>query len=185
MVVAQHAPHGRLGARGGWATDFVVSRWAGVDDVEAQAVVDHYYIDTASTAERAATNLARDGGGLGEYYSECETRAPCGCWPGTLTPPPGWSALRRAAHRRYRGCERGGALARRRGHVGWCAGARIRRARCARVRSDILRTQERVPGARAESRAKMGPNFQNRYSNGSSPARQQAPDPLKPKSFER
>jgi hypothetical protein len=36
----------------------------------------NYYIDTASTAERAATNLARDGGGLGEYYSECETRTP-------------------------------------------------------------------------------------------------------------
>jgi hypothetical protein len=36
----------------------------------------NYYIDTASTAERAATNLARDGGGLGEYCSECETRTP-------------------------------------------------------------------------------------------------------------
>ena len=36
----------------------------------------NYYIDTAQAAEDAATDLARAGGGLGEYYSERETRTP-------------------------------------------------------------------------------------------------------------
>ena len=36
----------------------------------------NYYIDTAQTAEHAARDLARAGGGLGEYYSERETRTP-------------------------------------------------------------------------------------------------------------
>ncbi len=36
----------------------------------------NYYIDTAQTAERAARDRARAGGGLGEYYSEHETRTP-------------------------------------------------------------------------------------------------------------
>jgi conjugative relaxase-like TrwC/TraI family protein len=36
----------------------------------------NYYIDTATTAERATTSLRAAGGGLGEYYSERETRTP-------------------------------------------------------------------------------------------------------------
>jgi conjugative relaxase-like TrwC/TraI family protein len=36
----------------------------------------NYYIDTAQTAECAAKDRARAGGGLGEYYSERETRTP-------------------------------------------------------------------------------------------------------------
>jgi hypothetical protein len=36
----------------------------------------NYYIDTAAAAEDAARDLARAGGGLGEYYSERETRTP-------------------------------------------------------------------------------------------------------------
>jgi len=36
----------------------------------------NYYIDTARAAEHAARDLARAGGGLGEYYSERETRTP-------------------------------------------------------------------------------------------------------------
>jgi conjugative relaxase-like TrwC/TraI family protein len=36
----------------------------------------NYYIDTAQTAQQAAKDLARTGGGLGEYYSERETRTP-------------------------------------------------------------------------------------------------------------
>jgi hypothetical protein len=36
----------------------------------------NYYIDTAQAAERAAKDRARAGGGLGEYYSERETRTP-------------------------------------------------------------------------------------------------------------
>ena len=34
----------------------------------------NYYIDTTQAAEHAARDLARAGGGLGEYYSERETR---------------------------------------------------------------------------------------------------------------
>ena len=36
----------------------------------------NYYIDTARSAEVASRDLARAGGGLGEYYSEHETRTP-------------------------------------------------------------------------------------------------------------
>ena len=36
----------------------------------------NYYIDTARAAESASRDLARAGGGLGEYYSEHETRTP-------------------------------------------------------------------------------------------------------------
>jgi conjugative relaxase-like TrwC/TraI family protein len=36
----------------------------------------NYYIDTAQAAENASRDLARAGGGLGEYYSEHETRTP-------------------------------------------------------------------------------------------------------------
>jgi hypothetical protein len=36
----------------------------------------NYYIDTAAAAEHAARDLTRAGGGLGEYYSESETRTP-------------------------------------------------------------------------------------------------------------
>jgi conjugative relaxase-like TrwC/TraI family protein len=36
----------------------------------------NYYIDTAQAAEDAAKDLVRAGGGLGEYYSERETRTP-------------------------------------------------------------------------------------------------------------
>ena len=36
----------------------------------------NYYIDTAQAAERATEDRARAGGGLGEYYSEHETRTP-------------------------------------------------------------------------------------------------------------
>lgn len=36
----------------------------------------NYYIDTAQVAERASKDLAGAGGGLGEYYSERETRTP-------------------------------------------------------------------------------------------------------------
>src|SRR6185312_10577932 len=36
----------------------------------------NYYIDTAKTAERASSDRARAGGGLGEYYSEHDTRTP-------------------------------------------------------------------------------------------------------------
>jgi hypothetical protein len=43
----------------------------------------NYYIDTAAAAEHAAGDLARVGGGLGEYYSERETRTPVWLLAGT------------------------------------------------------------------------------------------------------
>jgi conjugative relaxase-like TrwC/TraI family protein len=36
----------------------------------------NYYVDTAQSAERATKDFQRAGGGLGEYYSERETRTP-------------------------------------------------------------------------------------------------------------
>jgi hypothetical protein len=36
----------------------------------------NYYIDTARTAQTASRDMARASGGLGEYYSEGETRTP-------------------------------------------------------------------------------------------------------------
>ena len=35
-----------------------------------------YYLDTAASAQRPTTDLQRAGGGLGEYYSEHDTRTP-------------------------------------------------------------------------------------------------------------
>ena len=35
-----------------------------------------YYLDTAQSAQRATTDFQRAGGGLGEYYSEHDTRTP-------------------------------------------------------------------------------------------------------------
>ena len=66
MVVAQEM----------WGYPAVECEWAVVDIFEAQAVVGHYYINTATTAERATADLRRAGGGLGEYYCEHETRNP-------------------------------------------------------------------------------------------------------------
>ena len=73
MVVAQQVPqhHGHLPvaiAIAGRCTMLTISklkRWS-----------INYYIDTATAAEQAARDLARAGGGLGEYYSERETRTP-------------------------------------------------------------------------------------------------------------
>src|ERR1700694_2268280 len=66
MVVAQQVPQR---ASGRWVRSVLtiakLKRWS-----------INYYIDTAQTAELAAKDLARAGGGLGEYYSERETRTP-------------------------------------------------------------------------------------------------------------
>jgi hypothetical protein len=66
MVVAQQVPQH---AGGGWVRSVLtiakLKRWS-----------INYYNDTAQTAERAAKDLVRAGGGLGEYYSERETRTP-------------------------------------------------------------------------------------------------------------
>ncbi|MCW2624572.1 MAG: TrwC relaxase, partial [Mycobacterium sp.] len=66
MVVAQQVPQR---ATGGW-----VSLVLTISKLKRWSI--NYYIDTAQTAERAANDLARAGGGLGEYYSERETRTP-------------------------------------------------------------------------------------------------------------
>ncbi len=46
----------------------------------------NYYIDTAQTAERASSDLQIANGGLGEYYSERETRTPGWLCAGNATP---------------------------------------------------------------------------------------------------
>lgn len=74
MVVAQLVPQPRplkrlRRSRRGWVdlmlTISKLKRWS-----------INYYIDTARTAEIAGRDAARAGGGLGEYYSEHETRTP-------------------------------------------------------------------------------------------------------------
>src|SRR5882762_1369438 len=66
MVVAQQVPQ-HAGSR--WVRSVLtiakLKRWS-----------INYYIDTAAAAEHAARDLARAGGGLGECYSERETRTP-------------------------------------------------------------------------------------------------------------
>ena len=87
----------------------------------------NYYIDTAQAAEHAARDLARAGGGLGEYYSERETRTPVWLLAGdthTVATLVGLTDAQRAGGRRRRGA--GGPLARRRDHSQRCARARVR-----------------------------------------------------------
>ena len=65
----------------------------------------NYYNDTARAAGAAATDAQRAGGGLGEYYSEHDTRTRSGCAPATPTPQPNSVAglspahLKRTSHR--------------------------------------------------------------------------------------
>jgi len=87
----------------------------------------NYYIDTAQTAQQAANDMARTGGGLGEYYSERETRTPVWLLAGDTHTTAALVGLTDAE--RAGGCRRrraGGALARRRDRTQWRAGARIR-----------------------------------------------------------
>jgi conjugative relaxase-like TrwC/TraI family protein len=49
---------------------------SGVDDLQAEAVVDQLLHRHRPGRETASRDLARAGGGLGEYYSEHETRTP-------------------------------------------------------------------------------------------------------------
>jgi hypothetical protein len=50
-----------------------------------------YYIDTANTAQRGRADLRRASGGLGEYYTEHETRTPIWLCAGDARTRPGWS----------------------------------------------------------------------------------------------
>jgi len=57
----------------------------------------NYYIDTAQATETAARDLARPGGGLGEYYSERENRTPVWLLAGNT------DTVRQHRHRRQAG----------------------------------------------------------------------------------
>ena len=73
----------------------------------------NYYNDTARAAGQAATDLARAGGGLGEYYSERDTRTPVWMWPATPARSPTLVGLDRCGACRWAGRSGGGgALAR-------------------------------------------------------------------------
>ena len=109
----------------------------------------NYYIDTAQTAERAAKDRERAGGGLGEYYSERETRTPVWLSVGdtrTAAALVGLTDIQRA------GGEADAALVARWLDDGIAPngahGRAFGDARCARVRFDVLRTQERLAGPR-------------------------------------
>ncbi len=74
MVVAQQVPQPRSPKpmrrnRRGWV-DLVLT----ISKLKRWSI--NYYIDTARAAESASRDVARAGGGLGEYYSEHETRTP-------------------------------------------------------------------------------------------------------------
>jgi hypothetical protein len=70
MVVVQQVPQPRRPnylhrSHGGWV-DLVLT----ISKLKRWSI--NYYIDTARTAERASRDVARAGGGLGEYYTEHE-----------------------------------------------------------------------------------------------------------------
>jgi conjugative relaxase-like TrwC/TraI family protein len=74
MVVAQRVPQPRplkpmRRSHCGWV-DLVLT----ISKLKRWSI--NYYIDTARTAVTACRDVARAGGGLGEYYSEHETRTP-------------------------------------------------------------------------------------------------------------
>ncbi len=73
----------------------------------------NYYIDTAAAAGRATTDLRRANGGLGEYYSEHETRTPVWLCAGDARRAAALVGLTRCAAGRWGGrLDGGGALAR-------------------------------------------------------------------------
>jgi conjugative relaxase-like TrwC/TraI family protein len=74
MVVAQHVPQPRppnpmRRSSRGWV-DLVLT----ISKLKRWSI--NYYIDTAGAAQTASRDAARASGGLGEYYSEHETRTP-------------------------------------------------------------------------------------------------------------
>jgi conjugative relaxase-like TrwC/TraI family protein len=74
MVVAHDVPQPRplnplRGSHRGWV-DLVLT----ISKLKRWSI--NYYIDTARAAQTAGRDVARAGGGLGEYYSERETRTP-------------------------------------------------------------------------------------------------------------
>jgi conjugative relaxase-like TrwC/TraI family protein len=74
IVVAQDVPQPRslnlvCRSHGGWV-DLVLT----ISKLKRWSI--NYYIDTARAAKIAGRDVARAGGGLGEYYSEHETRTP-------------------------------------------------------------------------------------------------------------
>jgi hypothetical protein len=105
----------------------------------------NYYIDTARAAETDSRDRARTGGGLGEYYSEHETRTPTWLLAGdthTIAILVGLTDAQRA------GGEADSELVARWLDDGLAPQRRVRAAGRAWLRSDVLRTQECLTGAR-------------------------------------
>ena len=135
------------------ATRRPVGGWIDVDDLQAQAVVDQLLHRHRPGRRARCRDLARAGGGLGEYYSERETRTPVWLLAGdthTVAELVGLTDAQRAggdadAEVVARWLDDGIAP---NGARGRAFGA----ARCARVRSDVLRTQERLVGPGAAHR---------------------------------
>ena len=113
----------------------------------------NYYIDTANTAQRATADLQRAGGGLGEYYSEHDTRTPVWLCAGdtrTAAGLVGLSDTQRAGGEADAGG--GGALARRRGRPERCVRPGFGTRGRARLRLDVRRAEECVGDPGAEGR---------------------------------
>ena len=113
----------------------------------------NYYNDTAKAVGQAAKDAQKAGGGLGEYYTEHDTRTPVWLCAGDTRTAATLVGLTDIAARRRRGRYRGGgALARRWRGAQRRVWSRVRNPRCARVRSDVLRAQECVADPRAACR---------------------------------
>jgi hypothetical protein len=121
-----------------------------VDDFEAQAVVDQLlHRHRRHRGARDPGSAARRRWVRGVLHRARNTDS--GVVVGRERPP-GRRAdgfVRGATCRRRSRLTGGGALARRRSRPDWDAGSRVRCPRCARFRSDVRRTQERVADPRA------------------------------------
>jgi hypothetical protein len=74
MVVAQQVPQTGATESGALQSLSVGGLVLTISKLKRWSI--NYYIETARSAEAASRDLARAGGGLGEYYSEHETRTP-------------------------------------------------------------------------------------------------------------
>ncbi|BBY41783.1 MobF family relaxase [Mycolicibacterium celeriflavum] len=74
MVVAQQVPQTMAAGSGAPQSPWAGATLLTISKLKRWSI--NYYIDTAQTTEKATRDLVQAGGGLGEYYSEHETRTP-------------------------------------------------------------------------------------------------------------
>ena len=109
-----------------------------------------YYNDTANQAKQHRWTARRAGGGLGEYYSEGDTRAPTWLVVGDVDAVGEPTGLDGAAlHGGFADTETVARWLDDGDHPERGVGAGVRRRRCARFRPDVRRPQECVAAAGA------------------------------------